>query len=143
MGLLLSSSSTTMMGLRWRAPTRVFGGGECALGWGDRWQRLPLPWASSLLVGGSSSGSLPGSCLLLASTTFPPPLLSSFPPLLSLLTSSFPFPSFGHASIGYVTRRSRSREVGDGAGVVAVPIGTTQLHCGGGATPVGVAPRGF
>ena len=90
-------------------------------------------------MGGGGGGCLPG----LASTTFPPPLLSSFPPLLSLLDSSFPFPSFGRASIGLVTRRSHSREVDEGASRVAVPTSTTQLYRGGGATPVGVAPRGL
>src|ERR1700677_2842860 len=138
-----------MKGWHWGAPTRVFGGGGCALGRGDRWRwrcghrrrqrRLPLPWASSSLVGGGGRGCLPG----LASTTFSPPLLSSFPPLLSFLTSSFPFPSFGRASIGLVTWCSRSREVGDGNGRVAVPTGTARLDRGGGATPVGVAPWGL
>src|ERR1700677_609960 len=111
-----------MKGWHWGAPTRVFGGGGRALGRGDRRRRqcLLLPWASSSLVGGGGGICLPGSCLL-ASTTSSPPLFSSFSPLLSLLTPSFPIPSFRRASIGYVTRRSHSHEVDEGAGGVAVP----------------------
>src|SRR6202050_1617923 len=52
---------------------------------------LLLPWVSSLLVGGSGRGCLPGSCLLLASTTLSPPLLLFSPspvPPYSLLPIS-------------------------------------------------------
>src|ERR1700683_1537316 len=38
-GLPSSSSSTTMKGLRWGAPARVFGGGARALGRHDWWRR--------------------------------------------------------------------------------------------------------
>ena len=40
-----------------------------------------------------------------------------------------------------MTRCLCLREVGGGVGGLAVPTGTTQLHRGGGATPVGVAPQ--
>ena len=42
-----------------------------------------------------------------------------------------------------MTQHLHSRKMGGGACGLAVPTGTAQLHHGGGATPIGVAPWGL